>query len=165
MLKPPVETRDPVRALGLARLVALAVPAVLLIGAYVSQYVFGLYPCEMCWWQRYPHMAAVLLAALAFTAPAAAGRARALTALAAAAVAVSGTIGVFHAGVEYGWWQGLTRCTGGASTLEEIMKMPLIRCDQAQWTLAGISLAGFNAIFSLAGAGVVVVLLTKGRRA
>ena len=163
MLKPAVEARDPVRALRLARGLALLVPAGLLAGAYLSQYVGGLYPCEMCWWQRYPHVAAVLLGALAFMGPAASGRARTMTALAALAIAVSGAIGLFHAGVEYGWWQGLTHCTGGASSLEELMKAPLVRCDQAQWTLAGISLAGFNAIISLAGAAAVFVLLGKGR--
>lgn len=163
MLKPAVDAHDPARALRLARGIAFLVPAALLAGAYLSQYVGGLYPCEMCWWQRYPHMAAAALAALAFTSPAASGRARALTALAALAVALSGVIGVFHAGVEYGWWEGLTHCTGGAASLEELMKAPLVRCDQAQWTLAGVSLAGFNAIISLAGAAAVFVLLVKGR--
>ena len=43
------------------------VAAALLGGAYVSQYGFGLYPCEMCWWQRYPHIAAIVLAVLALT--------------------------------------------------------------------------------------------------
>ena len=52
-----------------ARWIVLLVPALLLGGAYVSQYVFGLYPCEMCWWQRYPHFAALALALLAFIAP------------------------------------------------------------------------------------------------
>jgi disulfide bond formation protein DsbB len=43
-----VAVAAPLRA---ARALALAVPVVLLGGAYVSQYVFGLHPCEMCWWQ------------------------------------------------------------------------------------------------------------------
>jgi len=50
-----------------ARWISLLVPAGLLGGAYVSQYGFGLFPCEMCWWQRYPHFAAIGLALLAFT--------------------------------------------------------------------------------------------------
>src|SRR3546814_6094212 len=45
-----------------APLVALAVPLLLYGGALVSQYGFGLYPCEMCYWQRWPHQAAALLA-------------------------------------------------------------------------------------------------------
>ena len=32
---------------------ALIVPAALMGGALISQFVFGLYPCQMCWWQRY----------------------------------------------------------------------------------------------------------------
>jgi disulfide bond formation protein DsbB len=163
MLKPSTPMQHAETALRSARLTALAVPAALLAGAYLSQYVGGLYPCEMCWWQRYPHMVAIMLGALAFTAPAASVRSRTLTTLAAIAVAVSGLIGVYHAGVEYGWWQGLTHCTGGAATLEEIMKAPMIRCDQAQWTLGGISLAGFNAIISLGGAVAVFILLARGR--
>ena len=82
----------------LARTLALAVPALLLGGAYVSQYGFGLYPCEMCWWQRYPHFVALALALLAFVAP----PARLWTALAAVAILVSGAIGAYHAGSNTG---------------------------------------------------------------
>ena len=164
MLAPPqtlVESRDPTRA----RLVALAAPLVLLGGALLSQYVGGLYPCEMCWWQRYAHGAALILAALAFTAPAPSNRARALTALAALAIAVSGAIGAFHAGVEYHWWEGLTRCTStGAGSLGDIMSIPLVRCDQSQWNLYGVSLAGFNAILSLGAAASVAALLLRSHR-
>ena len=41
------------------------------------------------------------------------------------------------------------------------MHAPLIRCDVAQWRLAGISLAGWNALVSLVGAALVVVLAEK----
>src|SRR5438874_13838941 len=82
-----------------ARLIALLLPLALLGGAFGSQYFGGLYPCEMCWWQRYAHMAALGFAALAFTAPAPSPPARALTLLAALAIAASGGIGVYHAGV------------------------------------------------------------------
>jgi disulfide bond formation protein DsbB len=146
----------------LARLLALLVPAGLLGGALGSQYLGGLHPCEMCHWQRWPHAAAVLLAGAAFFLP---SHARLLTALAALAIAVSGAIGVFHAGVEMGWWEGLTRCTaGGAISLDDLMKVPLVRCDQVQWSLLGISMAGWNAIISLGSAAVIAALLATGRR-
>lgn len=150
-----------------ARALALAVPLALIAGALGSQYLGGLHPCEMCYWQRWPHYAAILLAALAFVVPS-----RALVALAGLAILVSGGLGVFHAGVEYGWWEGITGCAstvpaGGAATMDElldrIMQAPLIRCDVAQWTLFGVSLAGFNAVFSLAGGLAVLVLLGTGR--
>ena len=44
---------------------ALAAPLLLYGGALVSQYGFGLSPCEMCYWQRWPHQAAIVLALLA----------------------------------------------------------------------------------------------------
>jgi disulfide bond formation protein DsbB len=149
-----------------ARALALILPATLMAGALGSQYLGGLVPCEMCHWQRWPHYAAMALAVLAFTLadkPAA----RSLTVLAAVAILVSGGIGVDHAGVEYGWWEGPTHCSSLSSgtTLEDIMKSPTIRCDQAQWSLFGISLAGFNAIISLAGGAFILRLLHRNRSA
>ena len=156
--------RDRLTGAALARLLAVALPAALLGGALLSQYVGGLHPCEMCIWQRWPHGVAILVAALAFLFPANRRIARLLVAIAAIAIAVSGAIGVFHAGVELKYWEGLTRCsTTAAMSLDELMKVPLVRCDQIQFSFLGISMAGWNAIFSLGGAGVIVYLL--GRRA
>lgn len=152
-------------ALRQARLLALLVPAALLGGAYISQYGFGLFPCEMCWWQRYAHFAALPLALLGFALP----RQAWPVALAALAIGLSGLIGGFHAGVEYHWWEGFTRCTSnvapGGDVLKAILAAPLIRCDQAQWTLFGISLAGFNFLFSTSTALVIAALLARSRKA
>jgi len=147
-----------------APLVALAAPLLLYGGALVSQFGFGLHPCEMCYWQRWPHQAAIVLALLALLLNRNAKAMRSLTWLAAIAIAISGLIGVFHAGVEYGLWEGLTTCStshSGPISLDEIMAAPIIRCDVAQWRLFGISLAGFNAIFSLAAAALVLTLLRR----
>ncbi|MGZ5792075.1 MAG: disulfide bond formation protein B [Croceibacterium sp.] len=145
----------------LAQRLAIGVPALLLGGAYLSQYGFGLFPCEMCWWQRYAHFAALALALVStFAAPK-----RLWNGLAGVAILVAGLLGAYHAGVEYHWWEGLTTCssTAGGNSLEDILNAPLIRCDQPQWTLFGISLAGFNFLISTPAAVVILVLL--GRRA
>jgi len=161
-------TSAPLSAAAIARLIALLLPLALLAGAYGSQYWGGLYPCEMCWWQRYAHMAALVPAALAFTAPAESSRSRNLTLLAALGIAVSGVIGVYHAGVEAKIFEGFTTCTSlvkpGGSTadlLKQITHAPLIRCDQVQYRFLGISLAGWNAIFSLGGAALILILSLK----
>ena len=142
-----------------ANILALAVPAVLMAGALGSQYIGGLYPCEMCHWQRWPHEAAIGISILAFFLKPPVRTI--LVLLAAIAIIVSGGIGVFHAGVEYGWWEGLTACTNTAQggSLADIMRAPLVRCDVAQWTFAGISLAGFNALFSIAGGVAILAML------
>jgi len=144
-------------------LVAALGSGALLGGAYYFQYVVGLAPCTMCHWQRWPHYAAIALAALAFLVPEKpAGRV--LVGLAVAAILASGLIGIFHAGVEYHFWQGITRCSApvtgqsSADIMAQIMATPMIQCDVPQWTLFGISLAGFNAIFSILGAIGIVAL-------
>ena len=149
-----------------ARLIALLVPLGLLGGALGSQYIGGLAPCEMCYWQRWPHGAAIAIAALSFTTPPNTPLSRSLVLLAAAAIALSGAIGVYHAGVEAGVFEGLTTCTAaGPQTLDQILNAPLVRCDQVQWSLLGISMAGWNAILSLGGAALILFLALKGRRA
>lgn len=159
-------TRGEIRA----RWIALLLPAALLGGAWGAQLIGGLYPCEMCHWQRWPHYAAVVVALLAFLMPR--RLSNALVVVAALLVAVSGVIGVAHAGVEYGWWQGFTACTStvdlsgatAADRLRSILNAPLIRCDVAQWRLFGISLAGYNAILSLGGALVILMTMRTDRR-
>ncbi|MDJ0278869.1 disulfide bond formation protein B [Sphingomonas sp. 2R-10] len=153
--------------LPLARWIALLLPLTLIAGALASQYLGGLYPCEMCHWQRWPHYAAIALAGLSFIVPRTSGK-RALVLLAGVAILVSGLIGVFHAGVEYHWWQGVTACANtlgarGGDLLAAIVAQPVIRCDVPQWTFLGISLAGFNAILSIGGALAVLVLATRRR--
>ncbi|MGC1470021.1 MAG: disulfide bond formation protein B [Sphingorhabdus sp.] len=153
-----------------ARWLALLLPFGLLAGAHASQYLGGLYPCEMCWWQRWPHFAALPLALGAFILPGDAKR-RLFTALAALAILISGLIGSYHAGVEYGWWEGITTCSStvtpgsGKDVLDAILNAPLIRCDIAPWTLFGISLAGFNFLISTFGALAIFALLRKGAKA
>ena len=173
--RPATITADPgsarasaVPAFRAARLLALLLPALLLAGAWTSQLWGGLTPCEMCHWQRWPHYAALPLAALSFAVPR-----RSIVALAALAIAVSGAIGIYHAGVEWHLWQGHTACTAsfagsglsGDQLLRQIMAAPLVRCDEAQWRLFGVSLAGWNALFSLGGAGVIAALLRRSARA
>ena len=155
--------------LQLARWLALLLPASLLAGALGSQLFGGLVPCEMCHWQRWPHYAAVAIAAAALLARRTTAS-FALVLLAAAAIALSGLIGVYHAGVELGVFEGVTACTASASggspadLLKEIMKTPLVRCDQVQFAFLGISLAGWNAILSIGGASAIAWLALTGRR-
>ena len=153
-----------------ARLIALLLPIALLGGALGSQYLGGLHPCEMCYWQRWPHAAAILLAALAFCAAAETSRSRILTVLAALAIAVSGAIGVYHAGVEAKIFEGFTQCTAtgkGLSTaelLKQITQAPLVRCDEVQFRFLGISMAGWNAILSLGGAALILTFSLRAKR-
>jgi disulfide bond formation protein DsbB len=156
--------------LGLAKALAFLVPAALLGGAYAFQYWGGLIPCEMCWWQRYPHMAALAFALAALLAGRLPDRGRSLVWLAALAIAVSGTLGVYHAGVELHIFPGLTQCTqsatgaSAADLLAAVVNSPMVRCDEIQWSWLGISMAGWNAILSLVSAFAILWLSLKRPR-
>ena len=132
-----------------ANALVLTGSAALLGGALAFQYLGHLAPCEMCLWQRWPHVAALGLGLLAW----ALRSNRTVVAFAAVAVLVSAGIGYYHAGVEYHWWAGPQACTGtafaaGTSFIAAALASPMIRCDAAAWTLFGVSMAGYNALIS-----------------
>jgi disulfide bond formation protein DsbB len=152
-----------------ARALAVATPAALLAGAYGSEIWGHLYPCEMCWWQRYAHFVALAFALLSLALRSFPDRGRSLVWLAALAILTSGGIGAYHAGVEAGIFEGFTQCTtngtaglSGDELLKAIMATPLIRCDQVQFSFLGISMAGWNAILSI-GSALVILWLSLRR--
>lgn len=157
-------------SLAKARLLAIGVPAALLAAAWGSEIFGGLFPCEMCWWQRYAHIAALVLALASLATAKGPDRGRSLVWLAALAILTSGAIGVYHAGVEADIFEGLTHCTAshhGGSTqdiLKAIMATPLVMCDDVQWSFLGISMAGWNAIVSLSAALIILWLSLRRPR-
>ena len=141
-------------------LLVAAASAALLLGAYLSQHVGGLAPCPLCLIQRYPHFAVFGLGLAA--AVVAGGRARmALLALSGLALLVTAGYGVYHVGVEQGWFASSCAAPMSGGTIEDIraqvMAAPLTRCDEVPWSLIGVSLAGWNAIASVAVAALAAL--------
>ncbi len=148
-------------------LVAGAGSATLLAGALGFQFIGGLAPCPLCIWQRWPHLAAVVIAALAVTVLW--RQYRPLAALGMLATLVSAGLGLYHTGIERGWWPGPDTCTSsditGLSTdqlMAQIMSAPLVRCDEVAWDLLGLSMASWNAAISL---GLAALWLAVAMRA
>lgn len=135
-------------------LLMFAASLAVLLGAYGFQYIGGLAPCKLCLYQRIPYALVILISGGAILWPASARLAHgALIVI----FAVSAGLGVHHAGVEWHWWAGPASCSnllGGAANIEELTAMilaaPVVRCDEVPWSLFGISLAGYNALISLA---------------
>ncbi|HEY1615891.1 MAG TPA: disulfide bond formation protein B [Rhizomicrobium sp.] len=146
-----------------------AVALGLLLGALGFQYLARLPPCEMCLWQRWPHIAAAVVGLggplLIQTRLLERSAAASLAALAALLLAISGAIGAYHAGVEWHWWPGPSTCTGPAfhytgGPLD--LNQPTVLCDIAAWRLFGLSLAGYNALISFGTAAAGAILLARG---
>ncbi|AJE47305.1 disulfide bond formation protein B [Celeribacter indicus] len=141
----------------------------LLAGAFVFQ-AFGYAPCPMCLWQRWPHAIAIVIGLLFLTT-----RLRALAALGALSMLVSAGLGLFHAGVEQRWWSGPSSCTGSGDTLSGLSGTELlpgaggpshlVLCDEIVWDTwgLGITMAGWNFLFSLLFLALWLVALRKAR--
>ena len=147
-------------------LLAAAGSLALLAGAYIFQ-ALGYAPCKMCLWQRWPHFAAVALGFVVLVWPS-----RIVAALGAVALLATAGVGVFHSGVERGWWRGPASCSGGsdlgglsgADLLSTDVVDHVVMCDQIVWSFAGLSMASWNAAFSLALAFLWASALVRGRK-
>ncbi|MDT8855617.1 disulfide bond formation protein B [Paracoccaceae bacterium Fryx2] len=148
-------------------LLAAGGSALMLLGAFGFQYLGGMAPCPLCLWQRWPHAAAVGIGVLAL-----ALRGRTLPVLGAAAALTTAGIGMYHTGVERGWWQGPTSCTTGsvagldpADLLNQILAAPIVRCDEVAWELFTLSMASWNAVASVGLAAIwLAAALAPARR-
>jgi disulfide bond formation protein DsbB len=149
-----------------AALLIAALAAATILGAYFFQFVLGYAPCPLCLEQRIPYYVAIPLA-LAVAAAGAWGAPARLLALALGLIAIvmliGAGLGVYHAGVEWKWWLGPSDCSGPVTSfgaagnlLQTIESTPVVRCDEAAWRFLGLSLAGYNALISLALAGVAL---------
>ncbi len=153
------------RSLFAPALVLLASVAV--VGSAVaSQYLGGLEPCVLCYYQRYPWYAVIglMLAALALG-----GRVRAaLLGLAALLFVAGAGMGAYHVGVEHKIFAGPAACgsvTINAGSIEalraQLIGKPMVRCDQPAWSLFGVSMAGYNLLASLGMAALAAWLARR----
>jgi len=140
-----------------ASIAILAIAAATIAGAWFFQLVLNIQPCPLCLEQRYAYYAAIPLAAV--LAASAAGRAPRAVLLLGFLLLLAITLfnagfGVYHSGVEWGWWQGPTECSGPITDLgsgnlfDNLNKVKVVRCDEVQWRFLGLSLAGYNALIS-----------------
>ena len=135
---------------------------VLVLGALGFQYIGGIAPCEMCHWQRWPHIAAAIIGivGVAF----ARDKARPLAWTAVLLVLLSGLIGFYQSGMQWGLLPGPSACSGHRFVMGSNM-VPDVQCDVVTWSLLGLSLATYNAIFSFLIAALGSLALLRGKDA
>ena len=143
------------------------ISASLYAGALWFQYVGGLMPCSLCLWQRWPHIIIVLLAVIALFA-----RMPRLVLLAIAiTAAISVILAAYHAGVEWQLWSGPGGCTAILTNSDDLTSLtnsllstPVVRCDEVAWSFLGLSMAGWNSLFSLDICMIALICLLQGRK-
>jgi len=132
-----------------------------LAAAYISQFGFGLEPCILCLYQRIPYALVALLGFVGMMHP---HLIKSIMVFAAVVFACGAAIAAYHFGVEKHWWASAMGCTGGASkpfTTQDLMqsmqkKQPKA-CDAVDWTLFGVSMAGWNVLFSIFCAHAAII--------
>jgi len=172
----PLQARAAARPALTAALAIAGIAAATLAGAWFFQLVLDILPCPLCLEQRYAYYLAVPLGLLtALAAGRDAPRTVLLAGLAVLAAAALGNAGLggYHAGVEWGLWQGPTECTGpvgnlgsAGTLLQRLDTVKVIRCDEVQWRFLGLSLAGYNVLISLLMAAIAAwgIVSSAGRR-
>jgi disulfide bond formation protein DsbB len=134
------------------------VGSVMLGGAFAFQHLGGLDPCVLCIDQRWAWAVVIAASVMAIAFARHTISCQALLAVAAIAMLAGAGFAGFHVGVEQHWWEGTSECggvTGKAQTVEELKRQlfatPVTRCDEVAWSMAGVSMAGWNLILSLVG--------------
>ena len=146
----------------------LAIAASSIAGAFVIE-MLGFAPCELCLKERIPYYAAIPIAifAVLFAVRSQRKLLRAAFAGLALIFAASAGFGVYHAGIEWGFWPGPKECSGAldraasvSDFLKQLQSVKVARCDSAALRILGLSLAGWNAVISVGLAALAV----KGTR-
>ena len=129
--------------------------ALLLITVLYFEYVLGLIPCKLCYWQRLPHAIIVLLGFFALINK----TYRSFVCLGCLLAIFSSLImSGYPVGIENKLWQGPISCSGNNVInsltpelfLESILTAPIVRCDEVQWSFLKVSMAGWNFLISFA---------------
>jgi disulfide bond formation protein DsbB len=84
--------------------------------------------------------------------------------------AVGSALALYHVGVERHWFAGPNACSGAATAADtvetlkaQILSRQPVRCDEAAWSLWGVSLAGWNLLASLVMTGCCLVACLRSR--
>ncbi len=131
--------------------------------AYLFEFFGGIKPCALCIYQRFPHMIIIGLCIIGILFVKKEKPAAIITGISALLFFIGAGIASFHVGVEHHWWQGTTGCgaelkgTSIEALRSQLLKIPITRCDEVSWSLFGLSLAGYNAIISIAAGGFSVL--------
>jgi disulfide bond formation protein DsbB len=137
----------------------LIISATAVIATALASEIFGgLVPCALCLQQRWPYYIAIpILTVCGLARGSAPASSAPLLALVGLIFLVGAGLAAYHAGVEYKWWAGPSGCGGGTSLadntralLQALQNEKVVRCDEAAFTLFGLSMAGYNFLASLA---------------
>ncbi len=123
--------------------------------AWIAEHVFDLEPCILCLYQRVPYALTAALAAVAIVVAARGRSPRWLVTICGAVFLAGSALAFYHVGVQQHWWGSVAACGGQLSSGVNVTDLatqlagPQKPCDQVDWRLFGLSMAGYNSLISM----------------
>lgn len=128
--------------------------------AWSLQLFFDMEPCELCLIERIPYyVSLIILFFIEFGYKVRCKESILYFGMVFVALLLLITSGIsaYHAGVEWKLWLGPNSCSGSTpilsdssiNLLDQLKSTKLVRCDVPPFVLFGLSLAGWNVLFSL----------------
>ena len=140
--------------------VSLFLSSGLLLGAYFLEFYFSLIPCDLCIKQRIVHVSILILSLLIFPLFTFSKLKFIMLSILNLLWLVSSSLAFYHFGIEKKLWEGFSECSSNLifneNTLDQLLSKSPIRCDETQFELLNLSLAGWNGILSF----IIFIILT-----
>lgn len=160
----------------IAPLIVLTASMALLGTAYGFEYIGGLAPCDLCYYQRYPYMATIVIGLIGTWVVVASRGSRNSRSFIAALMFVAmllfltdAAVAGYHTGIELTWWPGPDSCTSPSLSFnsfeefrDQVSSLIAPRCDEVPWEMLSISMAGWNGVAAL---GMAIFSFAAWRRA
>lgn len=149
----PAAGKSPAYRLGALALLGVVAALATAWGFQLAGYA----PCPLCLMQRWAYYFSIpaLFLALVLLSTGQTRVAGLLFFLVSLAFLANSGLAVYHAGVEWKFWPGPETCSGGAAVtgnaadlLKSLGTAHVVRCDEAQIRILGLSFAGWNVIAS-----------------
>lgn len=154
--------------------IALVACAAMMATAYAVEYLLHFAPCQMCYWQRWVYWTAGGVALLAIAANWRGAKPQFMSALCILLGLVFATgafIAAWHSLVEWKIVPALDGCVANrgaaiSANLWDQLSRPIAvaSCDKAPFHVLGLSMAGWNAVASLALAAASFFAATRPMR-
>lgn len=145
--------------------------------AFIAEGFFGLEPCVMCIYQRYPFAFGIVLGSLGLLKRRSIRAVKILLGLCSFNFLINSAMAFYHTGIEQKWWvSAVEACAIPAgflegeaapqSLLENIMSAPTARCDVIPWQdpVLGLSMANYNVILCLGLSLLCALAILSGRK-
>jgi len=152
---------------GLAAFLVTFGMAVVVGSALAFEHIGGYVPCALCLEQRTPYYLGIPFLLVGIISAVLNGPAyvvRSALMIGFLCLLATACLGIYHAGVEWGFWAGPSSCTasltGGASDagslLNDLSQSKPPSCDKAAGRFLGISFAGWNVLAAVFFAAIAL---------